>query len=264
MAVAERGDRRVRYATQGDGPTVLLIPGLGSGARLFGTLPRRFVRAGFRCVDFDPVGVAPSSPHSGDYHLDEAARDVLAVLDDAAIERVSLVATSLGGKVALHVAQQAPERVAGMALLASSAVATPRARRIYRFFQILAERLEPPQLAEILATFLFGSSFHNRHPKVVGDIVRAMKLDDPTRALMIAQAQCLHTFDGSQLVREVTCPCLCFAGAEDTLTGVDEVRATAELLPNGHFHLVEGAGHSLLLEAAEVFDRVAEFLGALA
>ena len=46
-------------------PPVVLIPGIGAGARLFGTLPRRFARHGFPCITFDPVGVAPSSPHPG-------------------------------------------------------------------------------------------------------------------------------------------------------------------------------------------------------
>jgi pimeloyl-ACP methyl ester carboxylesterase len=95
MPFIERNGRTVHYTVQGDGPGVVLVPGLGSGARLFGTLPRRFARHGFTCAAVDPVGLSPSSPlgPSG-YDFDEAARDVLAVA--AALPGpTSLVGTSL-------------------------------------------------------------------------------------------------------------------------------------------------------------------------
>ena len=70
MALALRNGRRIHYdvaPAEGSGSEataiatpVVLIPGLGGGARMFGTLPRRFARRGFPCITFDPVGVAPS------------------------------------------------------------------------------------------------------------------------------------------------------------------------------------------------------------
>jgi pimeloyl-ACP methyl ester carboxylesterase len=62
----DRGERRIHHSKDGDGPGVVLVPGLGSGARLFGTLPRRFARHGFTCAAVDPVGLPPSSPLPGD------------------------------------------------------------------------------------------------------------------------------------------------------------------------------------------------------
>jgi len=56
MPAVERQGRRVHYTLEGEGPGVVLVPGLGSGARLFGTLPRRFARSGFSCAAVDPVG----------------------------------------------------------------------------------------------------------------------------------------------------------------------------------------------------------------
>ena len=47
MPTLTQSGRVVHYTRDGDGPGVVLVPGLGSGAALFGTLPRRFARAGF-------------------------------------------------------------------------------------------------------------------------------------------------------------------------------------------------------------------------
>ncbi len=261
MPTASRGDRLIHYADLGEGTPVMLIPGLGAGARLFGTLPRQFERAGFRCVTPDPVGVAPSTPHLGDYDLDEAARDLWAVADDLGMDRLSMVGTSMGGKIALCAATIAPERVNRLVLLASSAVRTERSRRVNRVFEIVAQRLEQPELAEVLATFLFGYSFHHERPETVDSIVHSMKFDTLTRELMIAQSKALHTFDGADRAENLACPCLCLAGGEDTLCDSAAVQATAALMPHGQYEEIAGAGHSLLLESGSVFDRITGFLG---
>ncbi|MEE2887508.1 MAG: alpha/beta hydrolase [Planctomycetota bacterium] len=262
MPTAERGSRRIHFESTGEGPAVILVPGLGAGSKLFGTLPRRFERAGFRCISFDPVGVPPSSAHQGAYDLEEAGRDLLAVAENAGLDRFDLLGTSLGGKVALVTANLAPERIRRLVLLASSVVSTPRSRRIYRFFEILANRLQPAELAEAMAAFLFGRSFQQKRPRVVADLVGSMHLDAAARALMIAQTRCLQAFDGATIAAKVTCPTLCLAGGEDTLTGPDEIRASAEQIPNARFELVPKAGHSLLLEAAEVLSTTLDFLQA--
>lgn len=255
MPFAERRDRRVHYTVQGDGEVVALIPGLGSGARLFGTLPRRFARAGFSCLTFDPVGFAPSSAHAGDYDFDAAAADVIAVLDAAGVERCRLAGTSLGGKVALRVATLVPDRISRLVLLASSAIVTPRARRVYRFFEVALTQLDNEAFADVVAPFLFGAGFHARAATVVDDIVRAMRPDAATRAVMIAQARALQHFDGVGHARALRCPTLCLAGNEDTLTLPEEVRATADLIAGAEYRMID-AGHSLLLESSAAFDAV--------
>ena len=262
MPTAARGARRIHFESTGEGPAVILVAGLGSGSKLFGTLPRRFERAGFQCVTFDPVGVAPSSDHRGDYDMEQASRDLVAVADTLNLDQFDLLGTSLGGKVSLVTASLAPDRVRRLVLLASSATSTPRSQRIYRFFEILAQRLQATELAEVMAAFLFGATFHQNRPMVVADIVRSMQFDDASRSLMIAQARCLQGFDGSSIAAGVTCPVLCLAGAEDTLTGPHEVQATAEMLADARYHLVERAGHSLLLEAAQALTTSIAFLQA--
>jgi pimeloyl-ACP methyl ester carboxylesterase len=258
---ARRGSRRIAWAEEGDGPPLVLLPGIGSGRRLFGTLPRRFARNGFRAIAYDPIGIPPSSePFTDGFSFDTAAEDVWAVVDDAGLSRVSLVATSLGGKVALTMAAGRPDRVERLVLLASAAVVTPRARRVYKFFEIVAEQVPPDRFGEAMAPFLFGSSFLASRPSVVDDIIRATRPAPETRRLMAAQARALQSFDGVERARRVRCPTLCAAGAEDTLTTPAEVRATADLVHGARYLEFPRAGHSLFLEDAAVFEAVADFL----
>lgn len=261
MAHAERAGRRIHYALTGSGPPVVLVPGIGSGMKLFGTLPKRFAREGMACVTFDPVGVEPSSALATEtYDFADAAADLIAVLDATGIDAAHLVGTSLGGKVALAAAAQHQARVLSLTMLASSAVLSPRARWVYRFFETVAARLDGDDFGAAVAPFLLGRTFHASRPQVVEDMVRAIRPTPMRRQLMVAQARALQTYRGEELARAWGGRTLCVAGEEDTLTAVAEVRATAALFAQARLLAIGNAGHSLLLESAEVFDAVKAFV----
>ena len=259
MPVVEREGRRIHFTKDGEGPGVVLVPGLGSGARLFGTLPRRFARSGFSCAAVDPVGLEPSSPLPDKrYDFAQAAADVLAVA--AELPRpVTLVGTSLGGKVALSAAAMGSDHVDKLVMLCSAARKTPRSARVYRWFEILCTQIDGDLLGEMTAPFLFGETFLNEKATVVDNIVRSTKPTAASREFMRAQALALQSFDGADLCSSVAIPALCLAGAEDTLTLPREVAATAALLPRSEHQCFANAGHSLLLESVAAFDRVVAF-----
>lgn len=258
--VAKNGTRRIRYTEYGEGTPLLLVPGLGGGARVFGTLPRRFGRHGFRCLSVDPVGLPPSGPlPGGEFDFVHAADDLIAVLDAAGVERCVLVGTSLGGKVALVAAARHATRVDRLVMLASSAYTSQRARRVYTFFETVADKLDPSEFAVTVAPFLFGRTFHQNLPAVVDDIIRATRPTPEARKLMQTQARALRSFEGETHARDVRCPTLCVAGLEDTLTGADEVRTTSEMIPGARYLEIPNAGHTLLLESPATFEAVCEF-----
>lgn len=262
MLTIERQGRTISYTREGDGPGILLIPGLGSGARLFGTLPRRFARAGFTCAALDPVGLPPGPPLPGGvFDFAAAAADALAV---AALlpPPVALVGTSLGGKVALVAAATPSPAAHRLVMLCSSALRTPRSERIYRWFELLSTVVDGKWLGDLTAPFLFGETFQRERSAVVDDIVRATKPSPESRAFMQAQARALQTFDGEALCAQVRWPTLCLAGGEDTLTLPREVAATAARIAGSQHECFATAGHSLLLESAAAFDRVVAFLRA--
>lgn len=259
MPVVERQGRSIHHSLAGEGPGVILIPGLGSGARLFGTLPRRFVRSGFTCAAIDPVGLEPSSPLPGGiFDFTQAAHDVIAVAETLP-KPVTLVGTSLGGKVALSAAAMQHDAIGKLVMLCSSAAQTARSKRVYRWFEILCTEIDGKHLGDLTAPFLFGETFLNEKASVVDDIIRSTKPSVESRAFMQSQARALQSFDGQALCPKATLPALCLAGAEDTLTLPHEVEHTASLMPNATYQRIEGAGHSLLLESASAFDLVTDF-----
>jgi pimeloyl-ACP methyl ester carboxylesterase len=84
----------IEYEVHGDGPTPLLVPGLGFGPwGFFKQLPALSRR--FRTVTF-----GLRAPRGRDHGITELARDAAALLDSLGTGRAHVLGTSLGGFVA--------------------------------------------------------------------------------------------------------------------------------------------------------------------
>jgi pimeloyl-ACP methyl ester carboxylesterase len=116
------GRLKLSTLTMGEGPDLLLLHGLGSAKSSFfdtaAALSRRY-----RVHALDLPGFGRSSkPASAPYGAPYAAKAVIGAMDALGIERAHIVGNSMGGRVALEVGLERPDRVGGLALL-SPAVA---------------------------------------------------------------------------------------------------------------------------------------------
>lgn len=100
-------------------PPVLLLHGSpGSGGDL-NKLCAAVQGYGYRVLAPDLPGFGDSTRHPPDLSILSHAHEMLAFMDRLGIPRVHVVGWSLGGGVAMHMADLAPERVASLTLMAS-------------------------------------------------------------------------------------------------------------------------------------------------
>jgi 3-oxoadipate enol-lactonase len=107
---------KLRREIRGEGPPVLLLHAGGLDGRMWEPLAER-LEDRFMLVIPDQRG------HGRTPMPDEAfasAQDTIELLDELGIERAAVVGASFGGRVALQIATNAPDRVAALALLASA------------------------------------------------------------------------------------------------------------------------------------------------
>jgi len=110
----ENEGARVWYGAYGAGrPVVLLHGGMGN-SRNFGYQVPALIDAGYRAVTVDSRGHGRSSRDARPYSYQLMASDVLVVLDRLGIERAAFVGWSDGACTALILADQHPERAAGV------------------------------------------------------------------------------------------------------------------------------------------------------
>ncbi|MFH8385432.1 alpha/beta fold hydrolase [Kitasatospora sp. NPDC018058] len=102
---------------QGDGTPVVLLPGMLDSRRAYRHLHPLLTAAGRRVITMDVRGFGESSIAWNDYSPAAVATDVLALLDHLGIERAVLVGQSYTGATVVKLAGDAPQRVAGIALI---------------------------------------------------------------------------------------------------------------------------------------------------
>ena len=105
------------YEVHGEGERVIVLTnGLLLDAGVNRQLARSLAAHGFRVVLLDLLGHGTSDkPHHATQHrMDRYARQVVALLDELGVQRAVVGGVSLGANVSLHVAVQAPDRVAAL------------------------------------------------------------------------------------------------------------------------------------------------------
>lgn len=190
--------------------------------------------------DLESLGALHFGNVYEDSTLEGMARRVLAT----APERFVLVGFSMGGFVARVLALMAPERVTGVAFIASSARAysdEERARRQAGYRP--GDR--PPRAAGAASTAM-GLHPDRETDPVLLDRLRGMqrRLGPEVRKRQAA----LVRRDGYADLERITCPSLVVACRQDRLRSSAETERMAQHLPNCRFSILEECGHMAPLE----------------
>jgi len=116
----ETREGAISISQGGSGPPVVMLHGLGATKVSF--LPTLAALAGsYRAIAIDLPGFGDSvKPIRAAYDAPYFARVVVALLDALEIDRAHLIGNSMGGRVALQVGLDHPDRVRRLALLAPS------------------------------------------------------------------------------------------------------------------------------------------------
>jgi pimeloyl-ACP methyl ester carboxylesterase len=112
------GRLKVSTLTMGEGPEhVLLLHGLGGAkSSFFDTAAALSHRYRVHAMDLPGFG-GSSKPPLAPYNAPFFARSVLRAMDELGIDRAHVVGNSMGGRVALEMGLERPDRVGGLALL---------------------------------------------------------------------------------------------------------------------------------------------------
>ncbi|MDW4497898.1 alpha/beta hydrolase [Sulfitobacter sp. D35] len=105
----------IAYDVQGQGDPILLIAGMSADRSLW-SLVRYDLAERFRTIALDNRDAGASDCATTSYTATNLARDALAVLDSAGVERAHVLGHSLGGVIAQELAILAPDRVSRLTL----------------------------------------------------------------------------------------------------------------------------------------------------
>lgn len=189
----------------------------------------------------DDLGRLGALHHGNVYQNDTLEGMARRVLSEAP-ERFVLIGFSMGGFVSRVLTLMAPERVSGVAFVASSAreyTPAERQRRIQGALPGDKPKAASPGVALGL------------HPDKERDPVLLERLRGMQRRLgpeVRARQSALVRKDGYADLERITCPSLVIACRQDRLRKFEETERMARCLPHSQFEVIEDCGHMAPLE----------------
>lgn len=110
-------DGTLAYDVQGEGPLMILLPGLGDLRQSYRFLAPQMAAAGYQVVTMDLRGHGESSVPWPEYTTAASTSDVLALIDHLGTGPAILVANSFSAGVAVWAATERPEAVSHIAMI---------------------------------------------------------------------------------------------------------------------------------------------------
>lgn len=215
---------------------LVLLPGMMCDARLFA--PQIAAFSGTRVVHCAPIGAHDS--------MAALAEEVLA----HAPPRVALAGLSMGGIVAMEVLRQAPDRVAGLALLDTNPKAEleeVRARRGPQMEKVRDGGLAAVMRDEMKPNYLTDGP---RRAEIL-DLCMEMALGLGPQVFLNQSKALANRPDQQDTLRGFTGPALVLCGRDDALCPVARHALMHDLIAGSTLRIIEDAGHLPTLEQPE-------------
>jgi pimeloyl-ACP methyl ester carboxylesterase len=225
---------------------IVLVPGLLASPRLYAEQIPELWRLG-------PVTVAV---HTRDDSMDAVARRILA----DAPARFALAGLSMGGYVCFELLRQAPQRIAKLILLDTSARPDTPEQSEQRRSQI--ELVRGGGLGQVTDT-LFPRLVHARRwgDESLRRIVRAMAQEVGVDGFIHQQRAIIGRPDSRPDLAAIRCPALVIVGDGDVLTPLERAEEIANGIPGARLSVIRDSGHlSTLEQPVAVTGSMVEFL----
>ena len=188
--------------------------------------------------------------------MEAYALDVISLMDEKGIERAVVGGLSMGGYVAMALAELFPERLEALLLINTRSTADTEEGKAAR--EATAQRATQDGMNTIaramLPTLLSEKTRHER-PEVGNYVERMIARQDPDAVAAASRGMALRP-DRTAVLSRLTVPALIITGAYDLLMPLPTSQAMAEALPGTELVVLEAAAHLGNLEDPDRFNKV--------
>lgn len=239
------------YEVQGEGPSVLLVHGLGLNRRMWDWYVDAFAGAGYRAVTYDLLGHGESDKPAGAYRMEQFTDQIEELCAHLGLGPVAIAGFSLGGMINRAMALARPDRVKALAIVNSYHDRTEAQR------QAVLERVAQAQTAGPGATVAaalerwFTADFAEAHPDVLQQVHDWVVANDPDVYPHVYRLMATCDADYVSCISGIACPTLIIASEEDPGNTPAMAHAMGSRIPGARVEVVPGLRHMGLAERPE-------------
>lgn len=267
MPIATVNGISLNYQVKGTGDLVVLIMGTGSPGRVWELhqVPA-LVEAGYRVCYFDNRGIAPSFESTQGMTIDDLVADTAGLIEQIRDggEKVFVVGTSMGARVAQELALKRPDLVRKAVFLAGHARLDEFQKTLGEGERALADAKTalPPKYAAAITAVM------NLSPTTLADARGARDWLDlfefstaPTTPGVRAQLGMDESFDRAAAYGRIAVPCLSVGFEHDRMIPAYLSAELAKAIPGARYVEISDVGHYGYLERPDAInDAVLGFL----
>ncbi|WEX76078.1 alpha/beta hydrolase [Sinorhizobium numidicum] len=230
----ENDGARIRYATHGAGPPVILLHGGLGHSGNWGYQVPALLKSGRQVVLIDSRGHGRSTRDLRRFTYELMASDVLAVMDALRLKKAAVVGWSDGACTALILAMKVPDRIAGV------------------FF--FGCNMDPSGAKEFVSTPTIDRCFR-RHAKDYADLSTT---PDQFEAFVEAVSEMMKTEPNysAAALADIRVPVAIVHSEHDDFIKAEHANYLAGSIPGAELILLAGVSHFAPLQRPELFNEV--------
>jgi pimeloyl-ACP methyl ester carboxylesterase len=190
----------------------------------------------------DLRGFGESETMADLYSIADMARDAAGLLDALKIDQAFIAGHSMGGYIALAFARLFPERVHGLGLIASQAIADTPAGKEARYAAI--EQIKAKGVGVVVESMPAKLSSDPRVQKHAAESIAKQR----TEGIVGALHALAERDDSTPHLSFFKIPVVIVHGDNDLLIPIDRAREVKAAIPHAHLIELAGAGHMPMME----------------
>jgi pimeloyl-ACP methyl ester carboxylesterase len=245
------------YIEWGDGPPLVLVPGLAGGYDLLGPLASELSRH-FRVISYQLRGETDPFVLRRRFDLVDLADDLAQFLDWHCLESPAVMGVSFGGVVALQCATRWPHRVSQLVLQGCGA-RLDRSLLQQVAGAVLSRYPLPPDSPFINQFFNLFFGGRQKPSPLVEFVTRQCWQTD--QSVMSYRFRMVEQYDLTAELNQVTAPLLAVTGTKDLLVSQRSLRLLCEGARQSRSVRLQGSGHfAFVTHPGRIADEVIRFL----
>ena len=249
------GDIDIAYKIFGKGDPILLINGYSQSMDNWDPTLLERLASNHTVIIFNNRGVGNTTSGIKPFSIQQFANDTAGLLDVLEIKQADILGYSMGGFIAQELALTHPDRVGKLIIYASicggneSILASQVINMLSNGSGTAMERIER------FHPLFFPEKWRNENPNYLERIPKTIEtipnktLDQHTEAIFNWTGTCSK-------LKNITQPTLVIVGTDDVVTPPANSLLITERIPGAWLVQIKGAGHGLMYQYPEQFNKV--------
>ncbi len=246
----------ITWLDEGKGATIVLIHGFSENATLWDNQTTQ-LKKHYRIIIPDLPGTA-LSPLTTPLTIESMAEYVYAILLAENISEAVIIGHSMGGYIALALAEKYPALLKGLGLFHSTARADSEEKKEGRRKSIrMMEQYGAETFLRQTLPNMFSPATKSKHSELVDAYVK-MGMECQLPALVAYYEAMAKRPDRTGVLKTLRAPVLFMIGKDDNAVPLDNILPQITLPATGSIHIFENVGHMGMWEIAEESNVILE------